>query len=208
MNPEIILGHLLQSGLRTSRRERVGVGFGTKARLGMGALGLAIAAFEHFSQQSKTSSSSATPPIPPRASRAVPPPIPSAEPPAEQASTSLSITHDHADTELLIRAMIAAANADRLIDRDEEQRILEAGAENQLTQEDLEYLESEINRPRTMFEIVAGATTRELARQVYTASLLAVSVDTEAERRYLRELASSLHLSPADVEEIESEVGV
>ena len=104
--------------------------------------------------------------------------------------------------------MIAAANADGVIDKEEEQQIMESARKSGLDQLELEYLEDEINRPRSMFEIVAGATTPELARQVYAASLLAVNIDTEHERTYLRQLASSLHLKDEVATEIEAELGI
>jgi len=59
---------------------------------------------------------------------------------------------------------------------------MKSARENGLDHEDQEYLESEINKPRTLFEIVAGATTPGLARQVYVASLLpSISLQTTKE---------------------------
>lgn len=207
MHVERILGHMIRSGLRDGSRKVSGFNLGGKAGLGMGALGLAFAAFEHFGRQSTVNppTSSAPPAMGADVSPGSgPPPLPnSSVPPLPPRPTE----PETLDAELLIRAMIAAAHADGLIDRDEERRIIESTRESGLDEEDREWLESEINRPRTMFEIVASAKTPELARQVYAASLLALRVDHDDERNYLQQLASSLHLTDEDVREIESDLG-
>ena len=205
MNPERLLGHLLMSGLRGGKKKKKGLGFGTKATLGMGALGIAMAAYEHFATQSSsaapTSAGAAPPPLPPQSAGGQSSPTP---PPPPVAPSQSQQTKE--DAELLVRAMIAAANADGLIDKAEEQRILDAARSDKLDDDELEFLESEMHRPRTMFEIVAGATTPDLQRQVYAASCLAIHADTEAEQNYLKQLASSLHLTAEQVAEIESDV--
>ena len=71
-NPERLLGQLLQSGLsgglgRGRKRRRGGsllggLSTGTKAQLGMGLLGVAIAAYEHYSKQGGAAASSPEPP--------------------------------------------------------------------------------------------------------------------------------------------------
>ena len=54
-------------------------------------------------------------------------------------------------------------------------------------------------------KIVSAVRGRpDLAAQVYSASLMAVTVDTEAERRYLDKLAKSMGLSQSVVNNIES----
>ena len=49
-------------------------------------------------------------------------------------------------------------------------------------------------------EIVEAVTSPETARQVYAASVIAVDVDTEAERDYLKRLAAGLQLDAAEVD--------
>lgn len=99
--------------------------------------------------------------------------------------------------------MIAAAHADGLIDREEEGLIIQSGRESGSDEEDMEWLESEINRPRTIFEMVAGAKTPQFTRQVYAASSLALDVDTDDERNYRQQLASSLHLTNDEIRQLE-----
>jgi uncharacterized membrane protein YebE (DUF533 family) len=47
-----------------------------------------------------------------------------------------------------------------------------------------------------------------VARRVYTVSLLAIEVDTDAERAYLKVLADRLGLDPATVEGIHNDFGL
>ena len=105
---------------------------------------------------------------------------------------------------LLIRTMICAANADGLIDKDEERRILDAARSSGMDGEEMEFLESELNQPRSMFEIVADTKTDDMKKQVYTAALLALEVDNAHERAFLQDLASSLDLEGDVVNAIES----
>ena len=48
----------------------------------------------------------------------------------------------------------------------------------------------------------------ELAAQIYGASLLAIEVDTPAERKYLDRLAAGLNLSPRVTGRIQEQVGL
>lgn len=64
MNPEKLLGGLMR-----------GMGMGTKAAVGMGALGVALAAFDHFTNKPQTSPtfSSSAPPRPAASANPTPP---------------------------------------------------------------------------------------------------------------------------------------
>jgi uncharacterized membrane protein YebE (DUF533 family) len=53
----------------------------------------------------------------------------------------------------------------------------------------------------------AEIPNREVAAQVYAASLLAVEVDTAAERQYLEQLAQRTGLHPAVVRHIQETMG-
>ena len=98
---------------------------------------------------------------------------------------------------LLIRAMIAAANADGEITPDERQQITgkldQAGA----GPEERAVLERELQNPRSADQIVGEVQGQETAEQVYLASRLAMNPDTPAEKAYLDFLAARLQL-PAD----------
>ena len=219
MNAERLLGYLMKSGLRAGARSE-GFSFGSKAKLGMGALGIAMAAYEHFAEQTNTNLETAVtaPPPPPlpntrdrKSGTAVPPPLPPSSSTADAVATTSDtetpkLTPD--ESLLLIRAMIAAANADNFIDKEEEQRIIDSARKSGFSDDDIQCLEDEIHRPWSMFELATGATTPELAKQVYIASVLAVDVDSEAETTYLRQLAGCLHLTNTDTAEIHAQLGI
>jgi uncharacterized membrane protein YebE (DUF533 family) len=104
---------------------------------------------------------------------------------------------DDARAMLLIRAMIAAANADGEITPDERQRITgkldQAGA----GPEERAVLQRELENPRSVDQIVRDVRDQETAEQVYLASRLAMNPDTAAEKAYLDFLTARLQI-PAD----------
>lgn len=103
---------------------------------------------------------------------------------------------------LLIRAMIAAANADGEITSEERQRIIgkldEAGA----GPEERQVVERELANPISTDALVREVRDQQTAEQVYLASALAIEPDTEAERSYLQYLAARLKLEPQRAEEL------
>ena len=109
---------------------------------------------------------------------------------------------------VIMLAMINAAKADGHVGPDEMQRIMgklkEAGAE----QEGIAFLMGEIQKPLDMQSMVARVRSPELAAEVYAASLLAIEIDTDAERQYLRNLAHALNLPPEPVARLHQALGV
>jgi uncharacterized membrane protein YebE (DUF533 family) len=97
---------------------------------------------------------------------------------------------------LLIRAMIAAANADGQITPDERQRIMgkldQAGA----GPDERRVLESELQHARSVDQIVREVRDQATAEQVYLASRIAMDPDTGAEKAYLDFLAARLEIPP------------
>lgn len=112
--------------------------------------------------------------------------------PEEQAQTEL----DDPKALLLIRAMVAAANADGEISPEERQRILAKLDEAEAGPEERQILERELARPRSVDELAREVHDEETAEQVYVASRIAMNPDTPAERAYLQYLASRLDLPP------------
>ncbi len=235
IDAERMLGSLVRSamggrrGRRRGRRRRRrsggsllgGVGKGT---LALGALGVAMAAFEHYSGKSAATASTggagaappppppppprtdlppgpgppgaavvSPPPPPPPAAAPVPPPPPGAAPAQE-------------DALLLVRAMIAAANADHELDDEERGRILQALEEAEAGEEEKAFLRQELEEPMDLATLAGRATTPELAGQIYLASCLAIDIDTRAERNYLDRLASRLGLDPERARALEAMV--
>lgn len=180
-----------------------GIGAGlTKGALGIGALGVAWAAFEHFQEQKAQTAGSVSdagvPPPPPGASAMPPPP-----PPAVLAAPVVSAAENdrEADATHLIRAMIAAANSDGAIDGDERSKILERALTAGLSPQTQQFLLAQIATPASILEIVSQ-TRDGLKRETYGASLMAISNDTDAENSYLNSLAAGLGLTAADAEQI------
>ncbi len=103
---------------------------------------------------------------------------------------------------LLLSAMIAAAKADGAIDADEERRIFGRIDDLELDADEKGLLMEEIRRPLSVDELVRRASTREIAVEVFTASLLAIDPDHPAERAYLNLLAARLALPDDLVAEI------
>jgi uncharacterized membrane protein YebE (DUF533 family) len=170
---------------------------GAKTAIGLGLVGVAIAAVEHYQQQAAARQA---PPLPPAPGATPPPPIAPPPPPLPADA--------HEQAILLVQAMIAAASADGVIDDDERARIharLEASGAGP---EERAFLEREFDTPPTLDELVAKVGSPQLAEEVYLASLLAVRLESNAERVYVRELASRLALDPATVTRLHQLAGV
>ena len=210
---ERLLGNMLGGSAMGRAANSMGSGLGSvnggigaglsKGALGIGALGVAWAAFEHFQEQKAqpagNSADAGMPPPPPPGASAMPPP----PPPAMLAAPVVSAAENdrEADATHLIRAMIAAAHADGAIDGDERSRILERALTAGLSPQTQQFLLAQIATPASLLEIVSQ--TREgLKRETYGASLMAIRNDTDAESAYLNALAAGLGLTAVDVEQI------
>ena len=84
--------------------------------------------------------------------------------------------------------MIAAANADGIIDEDERNRILGKLETMDLSDQEHSFIVEELLSLAEMESIVTKVKSPEMAKQVYTVSLLAIEVDTDAERTYMNTL--------------------
>lgn len=109
---------------------------------------------------------------------------------------------------VLLRAMISAAKADGQIDGREMDRILAKLDEGGADQEAKDLVLAEMRRPLDVGGLAAEASTPELAAQIYAASLLAIEVDTPAERDYLDRLAAALRLDADARRRIHDALGV
>jgi len=221
------------------RRTGSGILGAGKGVLGMGILGVAMAAFDHFSQGGLMGSvfgGSASPPPPPPGGGALPrgatpgapssvPPPPVLPPPPPSASTGVwsgrtpppppppasgaAPTGQSGHTPLLLlRAMIAAASADGVIDDNERRKVFEKIASAGLTPDERAFLERELDAPVDIEQIVSGAKASGTAAEVYTVSLLAMDVDTPAEVDHLKRLASRLGLDASAIARCHEQVGV
>jgi uncharacterized membrane protein YebE (DUF533 family) len=108
----------------------------------------------------------------------------------------------------LLQAMIAAARADGKLDGTERRALFENMARLELPETEPAELYAALERPVDIEALVGAASTQERAVEIYSASLLAIEVDTPAERGYLAMLAAGLGLPEALVARIHREAGV
>ncbi|WP_207461444.1 DUF533 domain-containing protein [Azospirillum sp. SYSU D00513] len=123
-----------------------------------------------------------------------------AQPDAPDVNALPEATMEDQTALLLIRAMIAAANADGEITAEERQRILSKLDEAGAGPEEHRVVEHELRNPLSTDALVREARDADMGEQVYLASLLAMEPDTEAERSYLQYLAARLNLTPQQVQ--------
>ncbi len=113
------------------------------------------------------------------------------------------------DAEIIVKAMINAAKADGKIDDDEIQKIVGKLQEDGLSEEEKEFFMTEANKPMDIDAVIASAGRQpEMAAQIYSASLLAIEVDTPAEQQYMQQLAQGLGLDPQVTNHIHQFLGV
>ncbi len=106
----------------------------------------------------------------------------------------------------LIKAMIAAANADGHIDAEEQQTVFSAIGKMQLEAEDKALLFDTLQNPPDVETIASFATGYEQASELYVVSRLAIDPDHPKERAYLDELARRMHLPGDLVQHLELEL--
>ena len=105
--------------------------------------------------------------------------------------------------------MINAAKADGRIDEDEIRHIIGKLQETGVDAEAQQYVMIEMQKPMETEKLVAAVQGQpELAAEMYGASLLAIEVDTPAEKSYLDQLAAGLNLHPEVTQRIKQAVGL
>lgn len=109
---------------------------------------------------------------------------------------------------LILKAMINAAKADGHIDDDEMNKIVGKAKEDGLSDKEQNFIMEEINKPMDTMGLIAAVSNPQMAAQIYTASLLAIEIDTDEERAYLKELANGLGLNENVVNYLHSAAGV
>jgi len=164
-----------------------GTNRGASSGGGMAILGtLAMAAFKHWQQSQSAGAAAAMPAIAPQ--------------------QFAELTSPQAET-LVLRAMISAAKADGQVDDEEIERIVGKIDDDGVSAEEKQFITSELRAPLNLQALVADVPDALVGTQVYAASLLAINLDTEAERNYLRTLAQMLQLDASAVERLHSLTG-
>lgn len=220
-NPEQLLGQLMgdamsgqlggrkrkhkpkKSGLGALLGGSGGLSGATKAKVGLGLLGVAFAAYQHYSQSSAPAATpqpmagGPPPPPPPAGLGAMPPPPPAANPSPARVEEAMH----------LLRAMITAAHADGLIDAEEREAILGRARQAGMDAESLQALDAEIRAPLTLQQLTVRTPAGQRA-EVYAAALIAITADTEEERAFLDRMAAELSLDAATRADIHAQLGI
>jgi uncharacterized membrane protein YebE (DUF533 family) len=113
------------------------------------------------------------------------------------------------DAQVIVKAMINAAKADGKIDKSEIDKIIGKLDDDGLEQREKDFFIAEANKPMDLASVVISASNKpDMAAQIYAASMLAIEVDTVAEKRYMQNLASGLGLDAQVVAYIDRTMGV
>jgi uncharacterized membrane protein YebE (DUF533 family) len=175
-----LLFGLLRSQMTGSRSHRVQRGFGgsTLGGIGGGLLGsLAMTALQSYMERQRSPAS------------------PAATTPSPESAT---IEEDEV-AQILVQVMIAAARADGEIIAAERQRILDELTQAGADEEERLFLQRELDKPLDLDAVLRRIRDHQMEEEAYTASLLAIEVDTLAEQQYLAYLATRLNLESETV---------
>lgn len=107
---------------------------------------------------------------------------------------------------LMLRAMIQAAKSDGHVDETERQRLL-GHLGDDLDDEERQFIRDQMAAPVDAAGL-ARDVPKGLESQVYLMSLLAIDFDSEAEARYLNDLATAMGLDRSSVNKIHQDAGV
>jgi uncharacterized membrane protein YebE (DUF533 family) len=104
---------------------------------------------------------------------------------------------------LLLKAMIAAANADGQVDAQEMADIQKQVIELGLTGDIAGFIQAEIASPSSLEELAAQCDTAEVAAEIYLISSVMINKQNEMESAYLDALAAALELPDSLLVELE-----
>ena len=114
---------------------------------------------------------------------------------------------EHAEARLLLRAMIAAARADGVVDRAERTAIAAQLDAAGLSATERDQVLADFDAPASIEQLAQGARDPILKAQLYAAAFAAVGEVSEAERAWLDRLAQALKLQPTACRAIEERLG-
>lgn len=106
---------------------------------------------------------------------------------------------------LMLRAMIQAAKADGKVDETERTKLLDGLKD--AAQAEVDFVKAELAAPVDI-EGLARQVPKGLETQVYTMSVMAITLDNRSEAQYLHELATALGIDPAQANDIHARLGV
>lgn len=107
---------------------------------------------------------------------------------------------------VLLRAMIAAAQADGHIDAAEKQVIMEKMGNQNFDAELLQFIRAEIENPPSVDTLAGLADSEATAAEMYLAARIVIDQSNADEKQWLESLQQSLKLQPELVSEMEKEI--
>jgi len=113
-----------------------------------------------------------------------------------------------ATAQLILQGMISAAKADGQIDEAEMQRIVGKLQDVGMDEDTRGWVLNEMRQPLDLDALAAEIPDQQAAAEVYAASLLAIEVDTDAERSYLARLAQKTQVHPQVAQHIQQAMGL
>lgn len=119
---------------------------------------------------------------------------PSATPQPLPAAFDLETSGNASSALRVVQAMVAASKADGVVDATERDRVFDKLREASLPQQDQDEVLRLLTQPMDMDGVVRGVNSRELALEIYAASVFVVSPASRTERAYLDLLAARLGL--------------
>ncbi|WP_237567662.1 tellurite resistance TerB family protein [Microbulbifer hydrolyticus] len=112
---------------------------------------------------------------------------------------------DEDQADAMLKAMVAAAQADGKIDEAEQRNILKA-LEGQLEAPTLESFREFLTQPVSMDDVVSAASDPATAFNLYLVSAMTINPDNAQEKQYLEDLAEKLGISEQAVQVIEQQL--
>jgi uncharacterized membrane protein YebE (DUF533 family) len=109
---------------------------------------------------------------------------------------------------LTLRAMMTAMKADGRVDEKEKEKLLGKLQQGGISAEEQAFVNAEMQKPIDLDAIVRDVPNQQAAAQIYAASLTAIEVDTDSERRYLADLAAKLQLPKEAVAYMHKRMGI
>ncbi|MPZ41162.1 MAG: DUF533 domain-containing protein, partial [Rhizobiales bacterium] len=106
---------------------------------------------------------------------------------------------------LMLRAMLQAAKCDGRIDEGEKKKIFEALGD--ASREDVAFVNRELSSPVDV-QALAKQVPKGLEKQIYAASVMGITLDSQKEAEYLAALASALGMGPGEANAIHAKLGI
>ena len=193
-NPTATLGGGLLGGLLMTKRGRR---YGKKALKLGGLVAIGALAYNAYQRYKDSNQEEVDDRREPALALAPPPTQSGFLPEDEQARNELALT--------LVRAMIAGAKADGVLEPREMELILRRVSEGDFTAEEKAHLMDELHQTPDLDALVEAAGTPQVASEVYIAALMTIDPEEPEKDAWLVNLADRLGLEPGLVQSIHAE---